>query len=134
MNQLQTKPKFSLAIQSEGYKKLINNTLGDPKRASKFVASITSAVATNQSLQECDAGSILSAALLGEALELSPSPQLGQVYLVPFNTKNSDGTWSKKAQFQLGYKGYIQLAIRSGQYKKFNVLAIKEDELIKYDP
>ena len=134
MNQLQTKPKFSLAIQSEGYKKLINNTLGDPKRASKFVASITSAVATNQSLQECDAGSILSAALLGEALELSPSPQLGQVYLVPFNTKNSDGTWSKKAQFQLGYKGYIQLAIRSGQYKKLNVLAIKEGELIKYDP
>ncbi len=134
MNQLQTKPKFSLAIQSEGYKKLINNTLGDPKRASKFVASITSAVATNQLLQECDAGSILSAALLGEALELSPSPQLGQVYLVPFNTKNPDGSWSKKAQFQLGYKGYIQLAIRSGQYKKLNVLAIKEGELIKYDP
>ncbi len=134
MNQLQNKPKFSLAIQSEGYKKLINNTLGDPKRASKFVASITSAVATNKMLQECDAGSILSAALLGEALELSPSPQLGQVYLVPFNTKNSDGTWSKKAQFQLGYKGYIQLAIRSGQYKKLNVLAIKEGELIKYDP
>lgn len=134
MNQLQTKPKFSLAIQSEGYKKLINNTLGDPKRASKFIASITSAVATNQSLQECDAGSILSAALLGEALELSPSPQLGQVYLVPFNTKNPDGTWSKKAQFQLGYKGYIQLAIRSGQYKKLNVLAIKDGELIKYDP
>ena len=134
MSQLQTKPKFSLAIQSEGYKKLINNTLGDPKRASKFIASITSAVATNQSLQECDAGSILSAALLGEALELSPSPQLGQVYLVPFNTKNPDGTWSKKAQFQLGYKGYIQLAIRSGQYKKLNVLAIKEGELIKYDP
>ena len=134
MSQLQTKPKFSLAIQSEGYKKLINNTLGDPKRASKFIASITSAVATNQSLQECDAGSILSAALLGEALELSPSPQLGQVYLVPFNTKNPDGTWSKKAQFQLGYKGYIQLAIRSGQYKKLNVLAIKDGELIKYDP
>lgn len=134
MNQLQSKPKFSLAIQSEGYKKLINNTLGDPKRASKFVASITSAVATNQLLQECDAGSILSAALLGEALELSPSPQLGQVYLVPFNTKNPDGTWSKKAQFQLGYKGYIQLAIRSGQYKKLNVIAIKTGELIKYDP
>lgn len=140
MNQLQTKPKFSLAIQSEGYKKLINNTLGDPKRASKFVASITSAVATNQSLQECDAGSILSAALLGEALNLSPSPQLGQYYLVPFEQKKYNPATktfepaSKKAQFQIGYKGYIQLAIRSGQYKKLNVLAIKEGELIKYDP
>ena len=87
MNQLQTKPKFSLAIQSEGYKKLINNTLGDPKRASKFIASISSAVAVNPSLQKCDAGSILAAALLGEALNLSPSPQLGQYYLVPYDKK-----------------------------------------------
>lgn len=124
MNQLNNKPKFSLAIQSDAYKRLINNTLGDPKRSAKFIAGITSAVATNQALQECDAGSILSGALLGEALNLSPSPQLGQYYLVPFN---------EKAQFQLGYKGYIQLAIRSGQYKKLNVLAIKEGELISYD-
>lgn len=124
MSQLQNKPKFSLAIQSDAYKRLINNTLGDPKRSAKFIAGITSAVATNQTLQECDAGSILSGALLGEALNLSPSPQLGQYYLVPFN---------EKAQFQLGYKGYIQLAIRSGQYKKLNVLAIKEGELISYD-
>ena len=86
-NQLQSKPKFSLAIQSEGYKKLINNTLGDPKRSAKFIAAISSAVATNPGLQECDAGSILSGALLGEALNLSPSPQLGQYYLVPFDQK-----------------------------------------------
>lgn len=129
-NQLQPKPKFSLAIQSEGYKKLINNTLGDPKRSAKFIASISSAVATNSQLQLCDAGSILSGALLGEALNLSPSPQLGQYYLVPFNDKQK----GKVAQFQLGYKGYIQLAIRSGQYKKLNVLAIKDGELINYDP
>lgn len=132
MNQLSNKPKFSLAIQSYGYKRLINNTLGDPKRSAKFIAGITSAVATNQALQECDAGSILSGALLGEALNLSPSPQLGQYYLVPFNVKTDTGN-DKKAQFQLGYKGYIQLAIRSGQYKKLNVLAIKEGELISYD-
>ena len=62
---------------------------------------------------------------------MSPSPQLGQYYIVPFN--NSD-KGCKVAQFQLGYKGYIQLAIRSGQYKKINVLAIKEGELIEYDP
>lgn len=118
-NQLQSKPKFSLAIQSDGYKKLINNTLGDPKRAAKFIAAISSAVATNSSLQQCDAGSILSGALLGEALNLSPSPQLGQYYLVPFKDK---------AQFQLGYKGYIQLAIRSGQYKDIDVIEVREGE------
>ena len=131
-NQLQVnrgKPKFSVAIQTDAYKNLINNTLKDPNRANKFIAAISSAVATNANLQECDAGSILSGALLGEALNLSPSPQLGQYYLVPFNSKNG-----KQAQFQLGYKGYIQLAIRSGQYKKLNVLAIKKGELVNYDP
>ena len=141
-NQLQTvqgKPKFSVAIQSDMYKKLINNTLGDEKRAQRFIASISSAVATNPTLQECDAGTILSGALLGEALGLSPSPQLGQYYLVPFNVKigvdeKGKAMYGKQAQFQLGYKGYIQLAIRSGQYKKLNVLAIKRGELVNYDP
>ena len=125
------KPKFSVAIQSDTYKNLINQTLGDKDRATRFIASISSAVATNQALQECDAGTILSGALLGESLNLSPSPQLGQYYLVPFNDSKRG---CKVAQFQLGYKGYIQLAIRSGQYKKLNVLAIKKGELIKYDP
>lgn len=131
-NQLATnKPKFSIAIQSDMYKNLINQTLGDKDRSTRFIASISSAVATNQSLQECDAGTILSGALLGESLNLSPSPQLGQYYLVPFNDSKKG---YKVAQFQLGYKGYIQLAIRSGQYKKLNVLAIKRGELVKYDP
>lgn len=130
-NKPTNKPKFSVAIQSDMYKNLINQTLGDKDRATRFIASISSAVATNQALQECDAGTILSGALLGESLNLSPSPQLGQYYLVPFNDSKKG---YKVAQFQLGYKGYIQLAIRSGQYKKLNVLAIKKGELIKYDP
>lgn len=124
------KPKFSVAIQSDAYKNLINQTLGNPERASRFVASISSAVATNPTLQECDAGTILSGALLGESLNLSPSPQLGMYYLVPFNN-TSKGI--KEATFQLGYKGYIQLATRSGQYKKLTVLEIKDGELIRYD-
>lgn len=132
-NQLQSKPKFSLAIQSDGYKKLINNTLGDSKRAAKFIAAISSAVAVNPSLQECDAGTILSGALLGEALGLSPSPQLAHYYLVPYKIKNSDGTFSDRAQFQLGYKGYIQLAIRSGQYKDIDVIEVREGEYLGRD-
>ena len=82
-------------------------------------------------LQECTNPSILSAALLGEALNLSPSPQLGQFYMVPFDNKKKG---VKEAQFQLGYKGYVQLAIRSGYYKRLNVMAIKEGELVHYDP
>ncbi|NMA23730.1 MAG: recombinase [Spirochaetales bacterium] len=127
---VQQKPKFSVAITTKGYQTLINNTLGDPERAKRFVASITSAVAVSPALQDCDAGSILACALLGESLSLSPSPQLGHYYLVPFN--NKDG--SKKAQFVLGYKGYMQLAIRSGQLKKLLAIEIKQGELNYFDP
>jgi len=124
------KPKFSVAIQSDTYKKLINNTLGDPDRAKRFIASITSAVATNPNLQECDSGSILSGALLGEALNLSPSPTLGHYYLVPYkNTKKG----TTDAQFQLGWHGYYQLAIRSGQYKDLDVIEIREGEYLGRD-
>lgn len=134
-------PKFSVAITTKGYQNLINNTLGDPKRAQRFVAAITSAVAVNPQLQDCDAGSILAGGLLGESLGLSPSPQLGQYYLVPFKQKAKYDRSGHliapeclKAQFVLGYKGYIQLAIKSGYYKKLNVLEIKEGELQGFDP
>ena len=72
---------------------------------------------------------------MGESLKLSPSPQLGQYYMVPFKKKGKNGEPDDVvATFVLGYKGYIQLAIRSGYYKKINVVAIKEGELVSYDP
>lgn len=116
-------------LTADAVKNQINQVVGG-KDGQRFISAIVSAVNTNPALQECTNQSILSGALLGESLKLSPSPQLGQYYLVPFNDKNK----GKVAQFQLGYKGYIQLAIRSGQYKKLNVLAIKEGELIRFDP
>lgn len=125
------RPKFSVMISTPGYQKLINNTLKEPKRAQRFIAAITSAVATNPALQECDPATILSGALLGESLNLSPSPQLGQYYLVPFNDTKKG---CKDAQFQLGYKGYIQLALRSGAYKRLNVFAVKAGELVRFNP
>lgn len=135
-----TKPTFSMTINSENYKQMIANSLQDPDRQRSFVASITSVVANNPALQECKSSTILAGALLGESLKLSPSPQLGQYYLIPFNCKekrdrqgNIIEPKSVKAQFVLGYKGYMQLAQRSGQLKKLNVLAIKEGELIKFD-
>ena len=139
-NQLAQRPKFSTAISTETYQKLIRNTLGDQDRAKRFVAAITSAVAVTPALQECEAGSILAGALLGESLGLSPSPQLGHYYLVPFKqkAKYQGGQLIQpectKATFVPGYKGYIQLALRSGQYRKLNVLEIKEGELLDFDP
>ncbi len=125
-----TKISFTNFITSNKMAQKINEIIGDEKKGARFVSSIVSAVNANPNLRECDNGSILSGALLGESLNLSPSPQLGNYYLVPFKDKER----GMVATFQLGYKGYIQLAIRSGQYKKLNVLAIKEGELIKYDP
>ena len=125
------RPKFSAMINTPGYQKLINNTLKDEKKAQLFVAAITSAVAVNPALQECDPSTILSGALLGESLGLSPSPQLGHYHLIPFNNTKKG---CKDAQFQMGYKGYIQLALRSGYYHRINVIAIKNGELISWDP
>lgn len=134
MNEMQTKPQkmpFSLAITTKGYNEMISRSIRDPKDVKRFVAAITSAVAVNPALQDCDPATILSGALLGNSLGLSPSPQLGQYYLVPY--------WNKKkgcndAQFQLGYKGYVQLALRSGQYKHLNVIAVKAGEMVRFDP
>ena len=126
-------------LSREDVKGQINKAIGG-ENSQRFISAIISATTTNPMLQECTNPSILSGALLGEALKLSPSPQLGHYYLVPFNVKtgNKDETgkdiYIKEAQFQLGYKGYIQLAIRSGQYKKLNVMAIKEGELEYFDP
>ena len=152
------KPKFSIAIQQKKWQDLINNTLGDPERSRRFISAITSAVSANPALQDCDAGTILSGALLGESLNLSPSPTLGWYYLIPFEQKvktpdgktkwlldengnhltDSKGRWLaetvKKAVFVLGYKGYLQLAIRSGYYSRINVMEVKEGELVNYDP
>lgn len=125
------KPKatFSAFLTKDAVKNQINSIVGG-KDGQRFISAIVSAVSVNPALQECDNSTILSAALLGESLKLSPSPQLGHYYMVPFNDKER----GKVATFQLGYKGYIQLAIRSGQYKKINVIAIKEGELKYFDP
>lgn len=123
------RPTFSSFMTSNAITKRIGEMVGG-ERGPRFISAVVSAVSVNPMLAECEYSTILSAALLGESLNLSPSPQLGQYYMVPFNDKKRG---QKVATFQIGYKGYIQLAIRSGQYKKLNVLAIKEGELIRFD-
>lgn len=121
---------FSAYLSQDTIKNRINEMVGG-KDGQRFITSILSVVSNNPAIAECDKGTILSSALLGEALKLSPSPQLGHYYIVPFNNSKKG---CKEAQFQLGYKGYIQLAIRSGQYKNINVVALKKGELISYNP
>lgn len=128
---VQQKMPFSVAVNTPSMQKLIANALHDPARCARFTASIVSAVSVNQALQNCDRNTVISGALLGESLNLSPSPQLGQYYLVPFNNKKKG---IQDAQFVLGYKGYVQLALRSGQYKSINVEIVKQGEYKCRDP
>ena len=132
---------FSTVINSIPYQKMISQTLKDRNTANRFRSSLVSAVATTPALQECTPKTVVSAALLGEGLKLSPSPQLGQFYMVPFKQKEKTDKKGNviqpactNATFVLGYKGYIQLATRSGEYKRINAMPIKEGELINYNP
>ncbi len=131
LTQTAKKPQtFSTFITSKSIQNRINAMVASPREGAQFVSSVVSAVTNNPALQRCSQMSVLNCALLGLSLKLSPSPQLGQYYMVPFEDKEQGPI----AQFILGYKGYVQLAIRSGQYRKLNVLPIKAGELIRYDP
>ena len=125
------KMNFAAVLKSPAVQTSLIGTLGDAMKAKTFTAALISAVNTNRQLISCEPMSIISAALLGESLQLSPSPQLGHYYMVPFNDSKSGTT---KATFQLGWKGYYQLALRSGQYKHLDAVAVKEGELIGYNP
>ena len=120
-------PAFSVFMSKENIKNLVQQSVG--QNAQSFTTAIISAVSNNPDLQQCNQASILSAALQGEALKLSPSPQLGQYYMVPFKKKDkATGKQYYVAQFILGAKGYKQLAMRSGQYQDIDVIEIKEGE------
>ena len=128
--QVSTKVGITGYLSNDRVREQIVNVVGE-KNATRFISSVVSAVQTNKALQACTNQSIFSAALLGESLQLTPSPQLGQYYMVPYeNTKLR----INEAQFQIGYKGYIQLAIRSGQYRKIVVSDVRQGEVRFYNP
>lgn len=121
------KKTFSQALATEGFQRALASSIQDEKSRNKFVADITAYVASNKMLQECDNTTILSAALNGNALGLSPVT--GEYWVVPYKTK--DGY---KAQFQLGVQGRIQLALRSGKIAVLNTKEIHEGEYKGLDP
>ena len=140
------KMSLSAAFATPGFQSAIHNALNDAAREKSFVASVIAASTASPVIQECTPKSVLAAALIGESLRLCPSPQLGHYYFVPYDSKVKDSNGRdvldergkpikrKEAQFQMGYKGYIQLALRSGEYKKLNVISIKKGELKRWDP
>ena len=117
MNQYLAQPDVS---------KYLDQLLGE--RKGQFVVALSTIMNGNYQLAECDRKSILDCALQAVGMNLSMSPSLGHCYPVPYNTK--DG---KKAQFQMGWKGFIQLALRTGQYKFINVSEVYENQFESFD-
>ncbi|MFC2475930.1 MAG: recombinase RecT [Catonella sp.] len=124
-------------LAEENVKKKFAEVLG--QKAPQFMASITNVVAGSPQLKQCTANSILSAAFVAATYDLPIDSNLGFSAIVPYNNNKYNpqtNQWEKcmEAQFQIMYKGFIQLAIRSGYYKRMNYAVVYEDELKSYNP
>lgn len=100
------------------------------KRAPQFITSLLNIYSNDSYLQKADPMSIVTSAMVAATLDLPIDKNLGYAWIVPYYDKKLGG---QAAQFQLGYKGYIQLALRTGQYKAINVIEVREGELIKWN-
>lgn len=94
-------------------------------RANAFTANLAVMVNNNAALSKCDPMSVISAAVVAASLDLPIDPNLGFAHIVPYG---------EKAQFQIGFKGFIQLAMRSGQYSRIGVTEIYEGQLLDENP
>ncbi|MGG7215309.1 recombinase RecT [Clostridium nigeriense] len=95
------------------------------ERAPQYMSSIVNLVNSDTNLKKCEPMSVIASCMVAATMDLPVDKNLGYAWVVPYGTK---------AQFQMGYKGYIQLALRTGQYKAINVVEIREGELISWNP
>jgi len=100
-------------------------------KAQGFIASVISAVNSNDLLKNATNESIYAAALMAATLDLPVNQNLGFAYFIPFNNRKQN---KQECQFQIGYKGFIQLAMRSGQFKTISATPIYENQLVSENP
>lgn len=134
-NQLATVASIKGMLARDDIKTRFNDILG--KKSSQFMASLVNVVAASPQLKASEPNSIMAAAFVAASFDLPIDSNLGFSAIVPFNKKTCiNGQWVKQslAQFQMMYKGYIQLAIRSGEYEKMNCAEVYADELVSYNP
>ena len=113
---------FRQLAEAPGYQNRFKQVLND--RAPQFVASLVQLVSGSTYLAKCDPNTIMASAITAAALDLPIDKNLGFAHIVPYGDE---------AQFQMGYKGFIQLAIRSGQYRFINTCEVLEGELQNYN-
>ena len=100
----------------------LNSVLGNDKKAAAFASSVISVANGNSLLRNANPMTVLGSAMVAATLDLSVVPTLGMAYIVPYKGQ---------ASFQLGWKGLVELAMRSGQYKNIIVESVHEGELVK---
>lgn len=110
-------------LSADAVKAKFDDVLG--KKAPQFTTSLINVVNSNYQLKNADANSVIASALVAASLDLPVNPSLGYMYIIPYG---------HTAQPQIGYKGYIQLAQRSGQYKHLNAIPVYEGELKSWNP
>lgn len=125
---MSTLKEFNLTIRSANTQSYLSDVLGEQKN--EFVSNLTALVSNDKNLQACAPTTLMFAALTATALKLPLDKNLGFAYVIPFNNKRA-GTC--EATFMCGYRGYIQLAIRSGQFKTLNVTDVREGEMQERD-
>ena len=110
---------MSVYLSNDNTKKYLNSILGD--RSGQFITSLTSLAGSSEMLKSCDRNSLLACALKAVSMDLPFDPNLGFTWCVPYG---------KTATFQIGAKGYIQLALRTGQYKFIGSRDVREGEFL----
>jgi recombination protein RecT len=122
-------PTIGNYLSSGNIRRFVETMLKE--RTGSFITSLVSLQNLNKNLQGCEPNSLMMCGLKAVSLGLPLDPNLGQAYPVPYNDKKRG---IKEAQFQMGYKGFIQLAQRTGQYKKIVLTDIRAGEVLKIDP
>ena len=110
--------------KSDKVKQRFNEIFNNMTKTNSFIASLVSVINSNKMFANCEADTILGSAMVAASLDLPVNNSLGFAYILPY---------AGKAQLILGYKAYIQLAIRSGSYKTIHATSVYEDELDHYN-
>lgn len=130
---METLPKLTTKslFSQDNVKAKFEELLG--KRAPQFMTSVLQIISQNEMLSKADPMSIYNSACVSATLDLPLNNSLGFAYIVPYNNRQPDGTTKVVAQFQIGYKGFIQLAQRSGQFKTISATPIYEGQIKSYN-
>lgn len=132
--QNQQAPQMSMKDWINKSQYAISKALPSAITPERFTRMATTAVTMNPDLGECTPSSFIGAMLQAAALGLEPNTPLGQAYLIPYNRKDKrTGKFYKEAQFQIGYRGLIELAHRSGEFMSIEAHIVYENDEFDYE-